>query len=92
VVWRLRARTWHTGGRAAGTRVKASGHWHEGSAMAHRKPHLPSKPCAACGRDFAWRKKWARVWEEVRFCSDACRDGRREAARRALAGGAKKGA
>lgn len=44
--------------------------------MAHKKPNLPEKPCAACGRPFAWRKKWARVWEEVRFCSDACRDGR----------------
>ncbi|WBV42114.1 DUF2256 domain-containing protein [Pseudoroseomonas cervicalis] len=44
--------------------------------MPHRKPNLPEKPCAACGRPFAWRKKWARVWEEVRYCSDACREGR----------------
>jgi hypothetical protein len=44
--------------------------------MAHKKPNLPEKPCVACCRPFAWRKKWARVWEEVRFCSDACRDGR----------------
>lgn len=50
--------------------------------MAHRKPHLPQKVCAACGRPFAWRKKWERVWEEVRFCSDACRTGRRAAARK----------
>ena len=42
----------------------------------HAKPHLPEKPCAACGRPFAWRRKWARVWDSVRFCSDACRDGR----------------
>ena len=49
--------------------------------MAHRKPNLPQKDCAACGRPFAWRKKWARVWAEVRYCSDACRDGRRAAAR-----------
>ena len=48
--------------------------------MAHRKPHLPEKTCAACGRSFAWRKKWARDWERVRFCSDACRDGRHPAA------------
>jgi hypothetical protein len=59
--------------------------------MAHRKPNLPQKPCAACGRPFAWRKKWAAVWDEVRFCSDACRDGRREAARRRT-GAVKKGA
>jgi hypothetical protein len=38
-----------------------------------RKGDLPSKPCAACGRPFAWRKKWERVWDEVRFCSDRCR-------------------
>ncbi|HEX5277075.1 MAG TPA: DUF2256 domain-containing protein [Fluviicoccus sp.] len=39
----------------------------------HLKPHLPSKPCAACGRPFAWRKKWERVWHDVRYCSDRCR-------------------
>ncbi len=48
--------------------------------MAHRKPNLPEKTCAVCGRPFAWRKKWARDWDDVRFCSDACRDGRRGAA------------
>jgi hypothetical protein len=41
------------------------------------KANLPQKACAACGRPFAWRKKWARDWESVRFCSDACRTGRR---------------
>jgi hypothetical protein len=34
---------------------------------------LPTKVCAACGRPFRWRKKWAKVWDEVRYCSDACR-------------------
>jgi hypothetical protein len=38
-----------------------------------RKGDLPQKPCAQCGRPFAWRRKWAKVWEEVRFCSDRCR-------------------
>jgi hypothetical protein len=38
-----------------------------------RKGDLPSKPCAHCGRPMAWRKKWARVWNEVRYCSDRCR-------------------
>ena len=33
----------------------------------------PSKPCARCGRTITWRKKWARDWESVRWCSDACR-------------------
>ncbi len=49
--------------------------------MAHRKPSLPEKICAACGRPFAWRKKWARDWDQVRFCSDACRTGRYAAAK-----------
>ncbi len=44
-----------------------------------RKADLPTKDCAVCGRPFAWRKKWAKVWEEVRYCSDACRSRRREA-------------
>ena len=26
-----------------------------------------------CQRPFAWRKKWEKVWEEVKFCSDKCR-------------------
>lgn len=34
---------------------------------------LPSKPCAACGRPMTWRKRWARTWEQVKFCSAACR-------------------
>ncbi len=38
-----------------------------------KKADLPTKPCAACARPFAWRKKWARDWENVRFCSDKCR-------------------
>lgn len=38
-----------------------------------RKEHLPEKPCATCARPFTWRKKWERVWDEVKHCSDACR-------------------
>jgi len=38
-----------------------------------RKGDLPEKICAQCGRPFAWRKKWERVWDEVRYCSDRCR-------------------
>ncbi|WP_415811946.1 DUF2256 domain-containing protein [Litorimonas haliclonae] len=41
--------------------------------MAHKKPTLPSKVCAVCGRPFSWRKKWERDWEFVRFCSERCR-------------------
>ena len=42
-------------------------------AKMKKKSELPSKICAACGRPFTWRKKWERDWENVRFCSDACR-------------------
>ena len=38
-----------------------------------KKSDLPTKICAACGRPFAWRKKWERDWDNVRYCSDACR-------------------
>lgn len=34
---------------------------------------LPTKDCAVCGRTITWRKKWERDWDQVRFCSDACR-------------------
>jgi len=37
------------------------------------KAHLPSKPCAVCGRPMSWRKAWAKNWESVLYCSDACR-------------------
>jgi hypothetical protein len=43
------------------------------------KSELPQKVCATCARPFTWRRKWARVWEEVRHCSDACRRKRRPA-------------
>ena len=36
----------------------------------------PSKVCPVCGRPFAWRKKWAAVWEQVIYCSDRCRNQR----------------
>ncbi|CAL74796.1 conserved hypothetical protein [Bradyrhizobium sp. ORS 278] len=44
-----------------------------------RKSDLPTKICAACGRPFAWRRKWARDWDVVKFCSDRCRSERRTA-------------
>lgn len=31
------------------------------------------KVCDSCGRRIEWRAKWARDWEAVRWCSDACR-------------------
>lgn len=41
--------------------------------MAHKKPTLPTKVCATCGLPFAWRKKWEKVWDEVKYCSEKCR-------------------
>ncbi|QEW06857.1 DUF2256 domain-containing protein [Nitrincola iocasae] len=39
----------------------------------HKKPYLPEKICATCQRPFSWRKKWQANWEEVKYCSHACR-------------------
>ena len=36
-------------------------------------PAKPPRPCRQCGRTIEWRKKWERDWENVRYCSDACR-------------------
>jgi hypothetical protein len=30
------------------------------------KSSLPSKPCAACGREMTWRKRWAKNWAQVK--------------------------
>jgi hypothetical protein len=40
-----------------------------------KKNHLPQKTCVICERPFSWRKKWQTVWDEVKYCSDACRKG-----------------
>ena len=36
-------------------------------------PVVAERFCAGCGRAFAWRPALADVWDEVRWCSDACR-------------------
>ncbi len=38
-----------------------------------KKQHLPTKTCIVCQRPFSWRKKWEKVWDGVKFCSDKCR-------------------
>ncbi|RMB04796.1 DUF2256 domain-containing protein [Eilatimonas milleporae] len=38
-----------------------------------KKGELPTKICQVCERPFTWRKKWARDWEQVKYCSDRCR-------------------
>ncbi|MEM7694403.1 MAG: DUF2256 domain-containing protein [Pseudomonadota bacterium] len=44
-----------------------------------KKANLPHKVCPVCGRPFSWRKKWAKVWDEVRYCSERCRRSRKGA-------------
>ncbi|MDA0378255.1 MAG: DUF2256 domain-containing protein [Bacteroidetes bacterium] len=41
-----------------------------------RKADLPEKRCVVCGRPFTWRRKWKKVWDEVRYCSERCRAAR----------------
>ena len=52
-------------------------------AKMRKKGDLPHKDCAQCGLPFAWRRKWEKVWDEVRYCSDRCRQ---EAKRQAKGG------
>jgi len=42
------------------------------------------KVCERCGRTMQWRAKWARNWNEVKYCSDACRKQRLTAVDTAL--------
>lgn len=44
--------------------------------MLVKKSELPVKTCVTCGLPFTWRKKWARCWEQVRYCSERCRRGK----------------
>ncbi len=34
---------------------------------------LPEKFCAVCGRRMVWRRRWRANWENLRYCSRACR-------------------
>ncbi len=48
---------------------------HSEARMARKpsKADLPTKECVVCGLPFTWRKKWARDWENVKYCSLRCR-------------------
>ncbi|WP_337266054.1 DUF2256 domain-containing protein [Oryzifoliimicrobium ureilyticus] len=37
------------------------------------KSQLPTKVCVRCGRPFAWRRKWRKDWDDVKYCSQRCR-------------------
>lgn len=39
----------------------------------HTKTNLPQKVCVTCQKPYAWRKKWARDWDQVKYCSERCR-------------------
>ncbi|MDR9878500.1 DUF2256 domain-containing protein [Pseudomonas allii] len=38
-----------------------------------KKSELPVKNRLTFDLPFTWRKKWARCWEEDRYCSERCR-------------------
>lgn len=44
-----------------------------GNTYGGNKSYLEQKPCTHCGRPMTWRKKWARTWGAVRYCSERCR-------------------
>jgi hypothetical protein len=47
--------------------------------MNKKKDQLPTKTCPVCARPFEWRKKWAKNWETVVYCSERCqRQARRD--------------
>ncbi|WP_354428540.1 MULTISPECIES: DUF2256 domain-containing protein [unclassified Mucilaginibacter] len=37
------------------------------------KENLPAKLCPVCKRPFTWRKKWAKCWDDVKYCSERCK-------------------
>jgi hypothetical protein len=42
------------------------------------KQNLPSKVCETCLRPFTWRKVWEDCWDEVKCCSDRCKNERKK--------------
>ena len=48
-----------------------------------RKENLPQKQCLICGRPMVWRKKWSKVWDDVKYCSERCRRQRNATTKRA---------
>ncbi|MDB3860500.1 DUF2256 domain-containing protein [Paracoccaceae bacterium] len=38
-----------------------------------KKQNLSQKLCIVCQRPFSWRKKWEKVWDEVKYCSQKCK-------------------
>jgi hypothetical protein len=42
-----------------------------------KKENLPQKVCEICEKPFTWRKKWEDCWEEVKTCSNSCKNKRK---------------
>ncbi len=68
-----------TGASVTGRRRPATkGHWktalgQTGSGHRGNKSYLPTKACERCQRPMTWRKAWAKNWDAVKYCSEACR-------------------
>jgi hypothetical protein len=45
---------------------------------AKTKNGFAPKVCQRCKLEFEWRKKWARDWEEVKYCSERCKSNKQE--------------
>ncbi|WP_339338361.1 MULTISPECIES: DUF2256 domain-containing protein [unclassified Croceitalea] len=43
----------------------------------NKKQNLPIKVCLICNRPFSWRKKWAKDWDSVKYCSQKCRQNKK---------------
>ena len=46
--------------------------------MAHKKVNLPQKICPVYKKPFTWRKKWEKDWDNVVYCSERCRRGKKD--------------
>ncbi|XZE18730.1 DUF2256 domain-containing protein [Pirellulaceae bacterium SH449] len=46
------------------------------ATMTKSKENLPSKVCSTCKLPFTWRKKWAKTWTDVKYCSERCKRSR----------------
>lgn len=44
-----------------------------GEARSSSEGERADKVCRSCGRRIEWRAAWAKKWDDVAYCSDACR-------------------
>jgi len=47
--------------------------------MRESKVIKETKICVQCGRPMEWRKRWEKNWDQVKYCSDACRSNAKKA-------------